>query len=337
VGPWNNVRALLQLWRLIRDERPTIVHTHTAMAGCVGRLAAGVAGVPIVVHTFHGNSLRHYFSPAASAVFLRIERWLAKVTDAICVVSEQQAVELSEELHVAPRGRFRVVPLGIDLSPYLGIPPPDVTDGRLRVGWLGRLVAVKDPALLLGVIESVASQDLPVEFHVAGDGPARDAIEAAVRRHGSRMVWHGWQQDIAPLLGRCHMLMQTSMNEGTPLALIQGMAAARPFVSTSVGGVVDMVSGMAERLVGADWFRNGVLVPRGAEAFTRVLGEMSRCPSRLIAMGRNGRQFAVERHSKERLCKDLDALYRELIGRKLADRQRSRCHCVAMPFGESKL
>jgi glycosyltransferase involved in cell wall biosynthesis len=337
VRPWNNVRALLQLWRVIRDERPTIVHTHTAMAGCVGRLAARMARVPIIVHTFHGNSLRQYFSPAASAVFLRIERWLANLTDAICVVSEQQAVELSQELHIAPRDRFRIVPLGIDLSPYLGMQPPEVTDGPLRVGWFGRLVAIKNPALLLAVIEAVAAKDLQVEFHVAGDGPARDAIEAAVRRHGSRMVWHGWQQDVAPLLGKCHALVQTSINEGTPLALIQGMAAARPFVSTPVGGVVDMVSGTGERLAGADWFGNGVLVPRDAEAFARVFGEMRRCPPRLITMGRNGRQFAVERHSKERLCEDLDALYRELIGRKLADPKRSRCHCVAMPFGESKL
>ena len=87
VSPIRNLMALLRIWRLIRKERPAIVHTHTAMAGCLGRAAAIVAGVPIVIHTFHGNSLRHYFSPAKSAMFLAIERLLSRRTDAICVIS----------------------------------------------------------------------------------------------------------------------------------------------------------------------------------------------------------------------------------------------------------
>jgi UDP-N-acetylglucosamine:LPS N-acetylglucosamine transferase len=133
VSPARNLRALWQLWRVIRSERPAIVHTHTAMAGCLGRAAAILAGVPIVVHTFHGNSLRQYFSPATSRVFLTIERLLAWGTDAICVISPQQLEELSDDMRIAPRSKFRVVPLGLDLAPYFQLPAPDCT-AVFRVG-----------------------------------------------------------------------------------------------------------------------------------------------------------------------------------------------------------
>src|SRR6185369_5516807 len=96
VRPFRNFLALWRIWRVLRRESPLIVHTHTAMAGCLGRIAAKLAGVPIIVHTFHGNSLKQYFSPLASSVFLRVERFLATFTDAICVICEQQFHELSD-------------------------------------------------------------------------------------------------------------------------------------------------------------------------------------------------------------------------------------------------
>ena len=150
VSPLRNLKALWAMWRLMRRTRPDIVHTHTAMAGCLGRLAAIMAGVPVIVHTFHGNSLRHYFSPAAAAVFRRVEMLLARFTDAICVVSPQQIDELSGEFGIAPRERFRAVPLGIALGDYLCIPPAP-PGPVLRVAWVGRLVGVKNVPLLIGV------------------------------------------------------------------------------------------------------------------------------------------------------------------------------------------
>jgi glycosyltransferase involved in cell wall biosynthesis len=315
VRPWSNLRALYRLWRIMRAERPTIVHTHTAMAGCVGRLAAILAGVPVIVHTFHGNSLRQYFSPAASAVFLRIERLLGRATDAICVVSEQQLEELAGELRVAPRSRFHVVPLGLDLDPYLALSPAPPADGVLRVGWFGRLVPVKNVPLLVEVIEATERSGVPIEFHVAGDGPDRGILERAAARFGGRLVWHGWQKDITPILQRCDVLLQTSLNEGTPLALIQGMAAARPFVSTPVGGVVDMASGTARSEPGMTWFSNGILADAEAGALAAALTGLRADPGRIRAMGQNARALAARRYPKQALCARLDGLYRELLSR----------------------
>lgn len=314
VGPANNLCALVRLWRLIRAERPDVVHTHTAMAGCLGRVAAFLAGVPVIIHTFHGNSLRGYFSPLASAVFLRMERLLARVTDAICVISEQQLEELSGDLRVAPRSRFRVIPLGVDLEPFTGMAAPVIEGGPLRVGWFGRLVPVKNVPLLLRVVEATLRRTDRIEFHVAGDGPERDAVIEAARRFGSRLVWHGWQRDVAPLMSQCHVLMQTSLNEGTPVALIQGMAASRPFLSTPVGGVVDMVAGpVLRRERGSAWHANGVLVEPNPEAFGDALMRLLESPVRLGEMGNHARAFAGARYRQEALFSHLDSLYREVL------------------------
>ncbi len=309
-----NVQALMRLWRLIRSERPQVVHTHTAMAGCLGRIAARLAGVPVVVHTFHGNSLREYFSPLASAAFLRIERLLGKFTDAICVLSEQQLRELRDGFRVAPGVQFRVVPLGLDLSQFATIPPPSLDSGRLRVGWLGRLVPVKNVPLLLRIVEASLRATENVEFHIAGDGPEQPSVLQMVQRFRGRVTWHGWQRDIAPMLRTCHVLLQTSHNEGTPVALIQGMAAARPFVSTAAGGVVDMVVGPAsDRTVGCNWHLNGVLARPDSDAFAGALLHFCRNPGLITAMGSQARMFAAERYRQETLLGNLDSLYRDLL------------------------
>ena len=152
VRPWRNLKALWRLWRLLRRERPTIVHTHTAMAGCLGRLAAVLSGAPIIIHTFHGNSLSEYFSRTRADVFRRIEQLLARFTDALCVVSPQQAAELSAKFHIAPPHKFRVVPLGLELDDYLACVRRRGS-GPLTVGWFGRMVPVKNMALLAATIE----------------------------------------------------------------------------------------------------------------------------------------------------------------------------------------
>jgi glycosyltransferase involved in cell wall biosynthesis len=320
VNPWKNLRALIRIWRFLRRERPAIVHTHTAMAGCLGRTAAILAGVPVLVHTFHGNSLRQYFSPAASTVFLGIERLLARRTDAICVISPQQLEELSSDLRIAPRSRFRLVPLGLDLTRCLQLPLPTPA-APIRVGWFGRLVDVKNIGLLLETATAVQNGGNQFEFHVAGDGPDRNLLEAALPRLAPGLVWHGWQRDITPLLALCDVVIQTSRNEGTPVAIIEGMAAGRPFLSTSVGGVVDMTCGKGRGLTpGAAWFDNCALVEPHPGVFARALAEFARSPERIVEMGRSARLFASAHYRKEALISNLDLLYRELLERKLPHR-----------------
>jgi glycosyltransferase involved in cell wall biosynthesis len=323
VQPWRNLQALWQLWRLLRRERPLIVHTHTAMAGCLGRLAAVLSGVPIVIHTFHGNSLSEYFSHIRAGVFRRIEQLLARFTDALCVVSPQQAGELSGTFHVAPAHKFRVVPLGLELADYLALRPP-AKSGPLTVGWFGRMVPVKNVALLAATIENALGRSPDIQFVIAGDGPDRAMLEGLAARYAGRVEWLGWQQEILPAMARCDVVLQTSRNEGTPVALIQGMAAARPFVATAVGGVVDMVSGVAERAAGATrWYPNGVLAASDADALAGALAALAEDRALVLRMGLAGRAFASRQYRKETLVANLDALYRELIDKKRKPLRRS--------------
>jgi glycosyltransferase involved in cell wall biosynthesis len=316
VRPWRNLKALWRLWRLLRRERPAIVHTHTAMAGCLGRLAAVLSGAPIVIHTFHGNSLNEYFSRIQAGVFRRIEQLLARFTDALCVVSPQQARELSAKFHVAPAHKFHVVPLGLELDDYFALRPPAGT-GPLTVGWFGRMVPVKNIALLAATIESALARCPDIRFVIAGDGPDRSALTGLLDRYGGRVEWLGWQREILPAVARCDVLLQTSRNEGTPVALIQGMAAARPFVSTAVGGVVDMVSSSAERAAGgARWYANGVLTESHAGTLADVLEALAGNRTLVSRMGLAGRAFASRQYRKETLVGNVDALYRELLNKK---------------------
>jgi len=316
VQPWRNLKALWRLWRLLRRERPVIVHTHTAMAGCLGRVAAILSGAPIVIHTFHGNSLNAYFSRMRACVFRRVEQLLAVFTDALCVVSPQQAAELSAKFHVAPPHKFRVVPLGLELDDYFALrTPPD--SGPLTVGWFGRMVPVKNIGLLAGTIENALGRSPDMRFLIAGDGPDRSALKGLMDRYAGRVEWLGWQREILPAMARCDVVLQTSRNEGTPVALIQGMAAGRPFVSTAVGGVVDMVSGNVERAAGgARWYGNGVLTESNAGTMADALLTLARNRTLVSRMGREGRAFASRQYRKEILVSNVDALYRELLRKK---------------------
>ncbi len=314
ISPFHDLRAMWRLYRLIRQEQPDIVHTHTAKAGLVGRVAARAAGVPVVVHTFHGNSLSGYFSPRVSSVLCLVERLLARLTNRICVVADQQMQELSGRFRVAPPAKFRIVPLGLDLSREFALPLPALCGGTLRVGWLGRLVEVKGVPLLAAVIEQSMRLGIPARFLVGGDGPDRETIARTAARYGpGRVEWTGWQPDAAGMIARCDVMIQTSSNEGTPVSLIQGMAAGRPFVSTAAGGVVDLVTGPESRQAsGCRWFENAVLADPDPAAFAHALREFAAHPGLLARMGEAARAFAGARCRAERLVDDIDRLYREL-------------------------
>lgn len=317
ISPWRDAVALVKLYRFIRQQRPDIVHTHTAKAGVMGRLAAKMVGAPVVVHTFHGNVLDGYFSAPANWLIRVVERILALGTDAICALSPQQASELVERFRVTPADKVHVVPLGLDLEPFQALPPAPFSDGKLVAGWLGRFVTIKDIPLLCAVMREICQRTDRVRFVIAGDGPERGRIEDATRSLGpDRCEFVGWQRDIAPVLSRCHVLMQTSRNEGTPVALIQGMAAGRPFVSTAVGGVVDMAGPRLKEAGGCRWHRNGALADPTASAFVSALGEFSGNRELVRLMGIQAREFAAQNYALGALVTRLDRLYAELLVRK---------------------
>lgn len=297
-----DVRTLFALWRMFRRERPQIVHTHTARAGAIGRLAAWLAQVPVIVHTYHGHVMRGYFSPWKSRLVVLIEKLLARLTTVICVLSPKQAKELGTDIRIAALDKIRVVPLGMDLTSFQSLPEPS-DDGTICVGWLGRLVPVKGIPLLVDVIDRVLASDDRVRFCIAGDGPERETLERALPRWGDRVKYLGWVEDVAPIIDRCHLLLQTSKAEGTPVSLIQGMAAGRPFVASAVGGVPDLAQDHA----------NGIVCKASGEDLAAAVLLLAYDSGKRRSMGRAAAQFAAQHYSTQRLASDLDALYKGLV------------------------
>ena len=317
IAPLRDIVALLGLVRLMRSWRPAIVHTHTAKAGLLGRLAARAARVPTVVHTFHGHVLRGYFSPPKQALFRRLEAILATAADALVAVSEAVKQDLVE-LGVARASKIRVIPLGLELGFLAGELPRGVlrreagiaADSPL-VGMVGRLVPIKDVPTFLKAARHVLERRPGVRFALVGDGEERAALEALRGSLGLDGTVHffGWRRELASVYGDLDVVVNASRNEGTPVALIEALAAARPVVATAVGGTPDLI-GRDER---------GLLVPPGepralAQAVLESLEKSDAARRRALA----GREHVMSQHSSERLIRDVDALYRELRFQKAA-------------------
>ena len=293
-----DVRALAQLVRFMWKIRPVIVHTHTAKAGALGRIAARIAGVPVVVHTFHGNVFRGYFSPGVTRVVRSIERALGKITNRVFVVCRQQQQEIVNHFQIVPDAKVAVSPLVVDFARTPTILPISGKGSPLVVGWFGRLVDVKNVPLLCSIIREAWKQsggDGKLRFVIAGDGPLRYLIEELASQVGGDLVTYlGWVQDLYPVIKKCDILLQTSKNEGTPLALIEGMTCGRAFVATPVGGVLDLSTGKpiheADGIVRYD---NAYLISKNPERFVSVLNKLSADRNRVEAMGRSAREFSM--------------------------------------------
>jgi glycosyltransferase involved in cell wall biosynthesis len=310
IRPFADARALLGLYRMMRTLRPQIVHTHTAKAGVLGRAAARLAGIDTVVHTYHGHVLRGYFDPGRARLFRAIERRLARATRQLVAVSQSVKDDLVA-LGIAPADRIRVIPLGLELAPLAGALPrgslraeSGVSGTAPLVGIVGRLTAIKDLPTFLAAAARVRAETAAVRFAVVGDGEERAPLEAETARLGLAGIvhFHGWRHDMAEVYGDLDVVVNTSLNEGTPVALIEAMAAGRPVVATRVGGTPDLLGGGAR----------GRLVPPGdpsaiAAAILDALGK----PGDHVAAAR---AYVLAEHGVSRLLRDMDALYRELLG-----------------------
>lgn len=313
VRPWDDVVAFWKLYRLFRRERPTIVHTHMSKAGALGRAAAVAAGVPMRIHTFHGHVLRGgYFSPLATATYHWIERRLARATTRFVALTAGQAEELSGELGIGDARKFVVVPLGLELHSFAMVDRATAGEAMRRelgilaedrvIGIVGRVTAVKRHELLFDAVKRLEDRAAPkIRVLVVGDGERRAALKHYCEAIGlrSRVDWLGWRRDLPGLYAAMDVLALTSRNEGTPVAVIEALAAGTPVVATAVGGVPEV-------LEGGRW---GALVAPGdvvglCNALEKVL---ERPPDRAARAAM--RASATERYGAERLVRDISLLY----------------------------
>jgi glycosyltransferase involved in cell wall biosynthesis len=314
LSPVRDAVAAWRLARIIRHARPDVVHTHTAKAGAVGRVGALLSGRrPVIVHTFHGHVLRGYFGQGGTLLFRAIETALARISDRLVAVSPEVRDELIR-LRVGPERKFSIIRLGIELEPRVRF-DGDPAEVRRRhgiaaekfvVGWFGRMTAVKRTDDLLTALTGLRERGIDALLVLVGDGDDRPVLEQRAHDLGiaKSCVFLGYQEDVAPWFAVCDAVLLTSANEGTPVTIIEALAAGRPVVATKVGGVPDVV----------DEGETGFLVRMAdTHAMAERLEILARDPARRAEMGRLGRERVLARYGVQRLVEDVDALYRELL------------------------
>jgi glycosyltransferase involved in cell wall biosynthesis len=312
----HDMRSVLRIASLIREERPHILHTHTAKAGAIARAAALLAGYarpPVVLHTFHGHVLKGYFDSSRTAFFRQVERSLARTSDALVAVSPEVRDDLVE-LGVAPREKFAVIRLGIPLEERLG----DVTADRdyrhlygigrdaFVIGWVGRMTGVKDAGAVLEIVRATRDRGIDAVLCMVGDGPDRDRLEQLARDLGiaRSSFFVGYQAEVAGYYRLFDAFVLPSVNEGTPVSAIEALAAATPVVANRVGGIPDVVRD------GEDGF---LVEPGDVGGAADRLATLAGDPDLRRRLGEAGRSRVVERYSVTRLVDDVDRLYRSLL------------------------
>ena len=310
ISPLDDLRALVALVRLMREFKPDIVHTHLAKAGTLGRLAARIAGVPVVIHTYHGTVFRGYFGSLRSRLFLEIERRVARATTRLIAITAGQRRELIA-LGIGSEAKVLEIPLGLELGPFVEALPSraearrllDLTSDGPVVAIIARLVPIKDVGLFL---QAFARLSATATGLVVGDGEERAALEAQAAELGvaSRCRFLGWRSDVRSIYAAADVVVLTSRNEGSPVSIIEAMAAGRAVVCTDVGGVSDVVASAV----------SGILVPYGdpaalAAAIDRLLAD----PAARARLGDEARRAVYPRYDVSRLVTDITALYSSLV------------------------
>lgn len=263
ISPVNDYKAFLKIKELIRRFRPDIVHTHASKAGALGRHAALSMKVPHIFHTFHGHVFDGYFHPMRAKFYKGIERQLAKGSKGIVAISDTQKDDLANKFKICSEDKIHVIPLGFDLSRFrenmdekrmLFRQKYQIADDEIAIGIIGRLVPVKNHRLFLESLKILRNKtNKKMRAFIVGDGESREIIKNNAINLGidfvngqgdfrnASLTFTSWIREIDYVTAGLDIIALTSLNEGTPVSLIEAQAAGKPVVSTRVGGIEDVV------------------------------------------------------------------------------------------------
>lgn len=322
----NDYAAYKKIKQIIEEFKPDIVHTHASKAGTLGRMAAFSCKVPAVVHTFHGHVFHSYFSKARTSVFKRIEKKLAEKSSAIVAISELQKKELGEIHKITSSDKIDVIPLGFDLDRFQTDLDQkriqfreqyQVSDDEIAIGIIGRLVPIKNHTLFLKALKKVLdSTKRNVRAFIIGDGESKEDIIALAETLGieysqsniefrkTPLTFTSWIRNIDVVNAGMDIIALSSLNEGTPVSLIEAQACNNPVVSTNVGGIENVVvngkTGLLSQINDIDGYAQNLL-------------ELVENDSKRQEMRQNGWDHVKNSFSYKRLVKDIDSLYKKLL------------------------
>jgi glycosyltransferase involved in cell wall biosynthesis len=307
ISTLSDVRALVALVRHIRSFKPHIIHTHTAKAGFLGRLASLISfHRSIRIHTYHGHLLQGYFGKIGRALVIVIERTLALFTHYLLAVGNKVRSDLLE-VGVGTKDKFGSMPPGLKITKL-----PLKSDSRntlnlsqndLYCGFIGRLSQIKRPDRFLDVVSELKKRNLELNFFMAGDGELLNYCSQRIESESLSVKLLSWQSNIERVLSAADIVVLTSDNEGMPLSLIQAGMSGLPVVATNVGSVSEIV------IEGETGFVTSVEVEEIADALEKLV------KSQILRkhLGENARNFTLHNFGVERLVSDHEKLYRNLM------------------------
>ena len=319
--------AYKKMVQLIKDFRPDIVHTHASKAGTIGRLAASNMNVPAIVHTFHGHVFHSYFGQTKTLMYKNIERNLARKSSAIIAISEKQKAELCLVHRICKPEKIKVIPLGFDLSRFTENMDAKRAGFRARyllepheiaIGIIGRLVPIKNHRLFLESLKIVSERTTKaLRFFIIGDGEDRLRIEGMARELGlefsdalaeqrkTLLTFTSWIKEIDIACAGLDIIALTSLNEGTPVSLIEAQAANKPIVTTNVGGIENVVIEGITALLSHS--------KTDAEEFAKLLLELTENDEKREQFGKVGWEHVRNKFHFTRLVSDMSELYSLLL------------------------
>ena len=313
----HDFKAILELYKLFRQEQPHIVHTNLAKAGMVGRVAAWFAGVPIILHTYHGHVFSGYFSKAKTSLYIYIERYMAFLSTRIIAISNMVKKDICSVYNIASEKKISVIPLGFELS---SMEPLDKYKGTFRknfsipdeapvIGIVGRLTDIKNHSLFVDIANLLLKQNNEIHFLIVGDGELRTVLENKVKELDLSNVIHftGWVSETAKMYADMDLMLLSSKNEGTPVTVIEAMYYKIPVVSTNVGGLPDLIMDS----------KSGFLVNSFiAEDYIEVILKLISSEHLRDQIGLEAHKFIRNQFNVNRLVQDITELYIELLNKK---------------------
>lgn len=307
-----DIKSFINLYRFFKREKPDIVHTHMAKAGTVGRIAAWLAGVPQIYHTFHGHVFKGYFSPLKTKLIILIERFLALLSTKIIAISEIVKNDL-EEFKIAKSEKIELIPIAFDFTKVI---PRDEKKGLLKkdysisedktvVAIIGRLCPIKNHKLFFEIAKKVLSKTKKVQFVIVGDGELREDCKQMALDTGfeENITFTGFITDLQYIYGSTDIVLLTSLNEGTPVSLLEAMICRKLVLSTNVGGVSDFVK----------TGKNGYCLDFNPESFSDIIIDYIQFPDKYSELSENAYNDISESFDKNRLFRDLEKLYSNLL------------------------
>jgi len=331
IGILNDVKTFLRFLRILNREKPDIVHTHTAKAGTIGRIATFIHNLVYfdrirVVHTFHGHVFHGYFSKIMSTMVILTERILSKITDIIIATSESQKKELVYNYRIAQASKVREVKLGVDLEPFLLSTQEKtpiakkITCPELKIGIIGRLVPIKNHKMFLDSAKIFLEQNpsIKASFLIIGDGELKQELIDYCHRLGlsDHVQFCGWKKEFPEIYTNLDIVALTSNNEGTAIALIEAMACSVPVIATNVGGVRDLLGNSQLEFIsdGFKIFKRGILCrDNDAKGFAKGMEYLVKNKQLSKDIANVAQSFVVENYSKDRLIRDMESLYTEFL------------------------